>query len=137
MSEIEQCIRLHYSKAQAALIRRLGNLSLAQDMMQDAILVALEKWPEQGLPQHPAIWLVTVGLNRFRDDFRRQARFSAFDESDKEQQGLEALAVIEASLVENDVLRLMFLCAHPALSAENQLAMSLKFVAGLDTAVIA
>lgn len=137
MSEIELCIRLHHSKAQAALIRRLGNLSLAQDAMQDAIVAALEKWPEQGIPQHPATWLVTVGLNRFRDDFRRQARFTAADESHQEQQGVADPAMIEASLVENDVLRLMFLCAHPALSAENQLAMSLKFVAGLNTIVIA
>ena len=137
MSEIELCIRLHYSKAQAALIRRLGNLSSAQDAMQDAIVVALEKWPEQGIPQHPATWLVTVGLNRFRDDQRRQAKFSSVEELDQEQWGVEDRASIESALVENDALRLMFLCAHPALSTENQLAMSLKFVAGLSTAVIA
>lgn len=137
MASIEAHIRSHHSAAQAALVRRLGNLDLAEDAMQDAILAALKSWPQTGVPEHPAAWLVTAGYHKFVDDVRRSSRFVSLSEPITVEEGRDDCNPDEELIIDNDVLRLSFMCAHPALATENQLAITLKFVMGFSTDEIA
>ena len=135
--EIHHRIQSRYGAAQAALLRKLGNLDLAEDAMQDAIVKALEKWPLDGTPDNIVAWLVTTGLNAFRDKYRRDKRGNEL--LDAQQQIEDSLIVeVEGRHPElDDVLRLIFLCCHPAIAPENQLALTLKNVMGFTLREIA
>lgn len=133
---IQQRVQGRYSAAQAALVRRLGSLELAEDALQDALIKALEVWPEQGIPEKIVPWLVTTGINAFRDHYRREQRGKELIE--------ETSVVIEESQydteaddLEDDVLRLIFMCCHPALALENQIALTLKSVMGFNQKEVA
>lgn len=110
-----------------ALLRILGNFEVAEEIVQDALLVALERWPIEGIPAQPGAWLLTVARRRAIDQLRRDARYR------------EKLAALEHPVVQepDDRLRLMFTCCHPALSRETQVILMLRAVCGFTTAEIA
>jgi RNA polymerase sigma-70 factor (ECF subfamily) len=122
----------------ATLIRLLGDFDRAEEALHEAFRAALEKWPEQGLPESPRAWLVSAGRFRSIDQLRRQARFDSFD-----PQAHEAIAENTAPADEDDPtvtddrLRLIFTCCHPALAPDAQIALTLREVCGLTTEQIA
>jgi RNA polymerase sigma-70 factor (ECF subfamily) len=117
----------------------LGDFDLAEDAMHDAFAAALERWPQDGMPANPRSWLVSTGRFKAIDALRRRARFDAAQEKIAEQ--LEAgpgdAAVGEDGSVEDDRLRLIFTCCHPALAPEARVALTLREVCGLTTEEIA
>lgn len=122
----------------ATLIRLLGDFDRAEEALHEAFRAALEKWPEQGLPENPRAWLVSAGRFRSIDQLRRQARFDSFD-----PQAHDAVAESTAPpdeddpAVADDRLRLIFTCCHPALAPDAQIALTLREVCGLTTEQIA
>ena len=122
----------------ATLIRLLGDFDLAEEALHDAFRAALEQWPRDGVPDNPRAWLVSAGRFKAIDGIRRRARFDALDE-DAEQ--VEAAsndsAAWEGENVDDDRLRLIFTCCHPALPPDAQAALTLREVCGLTTEEIA
>ena len=115
----------------AALVRALGDFDLAEELVQEALLEAVEHWPKDGIPDKPGAWLLTTARRKAVDQFRRQARF-------REKLALLGGASMRDDTAEgDDRLRLIFTCCHPALSREAQLALTLRAVAGLTTIEIA
>jgi len=121
----------------ATLIRLLGDFDRAEEALHDAFRAALEKWPEQGLPENPRAWLVSAGRFRSIDQLRRQARFESFDPLAHDTAASEAPPQDEDTAVPDDRLRLIFTCCHPALAADAQVALTLREVCGLTTEQIA
>jgi RNA polymerase sigma-70 factor (ECF subfamily) len=123
----------------ATLIRLLGDFDRAEEAMHDAFTAALDAWPREGVPQNPRAWLVSTGRFKAIDKLRRNARFDAALSGVAEQ--IEAVAAAEPAQeddgVEDDRLRLMFTCCHPALSADARIALTLREVCGLETEQIA
>ncbi|TMC40950.1 MAG: sigma-70 family RNA polymerase sigma factor [Chloroflexi bacterium] len=115
----------------AALVRALGDFDLAEELVQEALLEAVEHWPKNGIPEKPGAWLLTTARRKAVDQFRRQARYR-----DKLMQLERAVMTVDAA-EGDDRLRLIFTCCHPALSREAQVALTLRAVAGLTTAEIA
>jgi RNA polymerase sigma-70 factor (ECF subfamily) len=128
---VEAASRDSYARIVATLIRVTGDWDLAEDCAQEALIVALEKWPAAGVPDNPGGWLLTVARNRALDVLRRAS--------------LERRKVAELALLpldppppaHDDRLRLIFTCCHPALSLEARVALTLRTVAGLPMAAIA
>lgn len=117
-------------KLVGALVRILGNFEVAEELVQDALLTALERWPVEGIPQRPGAWLMTVARNRALDQLRRDARFR------EKLVAFEQVTYTETQ-EQHDRLPLMFMCCHPALSRESQVALTLRAVCGFTTAEIA
>jgi RNA polymerase sigma-70 factor, ECF subfamily len=122
----------------ATLIRLLGDFDVAEEAMHDAFRAALEQWPRDGVPANPRAWLVSAGRFKAIDGLRRRARFDPLDEA-----GGGDIAVVDTAAwadeesVEDDRLRLIFTCCHPALAADAQVALTLREVCGLTTEEIA
>ena len=125
----------------ANLIRRVGDFELAEDAMQDAFAKALEVWPAQGLPAAPAAWLTTVARRRAVDLLRRRATGPVYTDEppDMAAPEIEAAGIDagDASGVEDDRLRLVFTCCHPAIAQTAQMALALRTLCGLSTREIA
>jgi RNA polymerase sigma-70 factor, ECF subfamily len=133
----------------ATLIRLLGDFDRAEEAMHDAFTAALDAWPREGVPQNPRAWLVSTGRFKAIDKLRRNARFDAALSEVAEQ--LEAAAAAASAVrgegapgeeaegegVDDDRLRLIFTCCHPALSADARIALTLREVCGLETEQIA
>jgi RNA polymerase sigma factor (sigma-70 family) len=115
----------------AALVRSLGDFDLAEELVQEALLEAVQHWPTEGIPEKPGAWLLTTARRKAVDQFRRQARYR-----DKLAQ-LEGASMRDDIAEGDDRLRLIFTCCHPALSREAQVALTLRAVAGLTTVEIA
>lgn len=136
---IEAVYRRESRRVLATLIRLLGGFDLAEDAMQEAFAAALERWPKEGAPGNPRAWLVSTGRFKAIDALRRRARFDAsvahlatlIEES---PQGSEAA---DEDGVEDDRLRLIFTCCHPALATDAQVALTLRELCGLTTEEIA
>jgi RNA polymerase sigma-70 factor, ECF subfamily len=123
----------------ATLIRLLGDFDLAEEAMQDAFTAALVQWTRDGVPVNPRAWLVSAGRFKGIDAVRRRVRFNASlaELAQRFDQGAEDAASWEDDAVEDDRLRLIFTCCHPALSADAQIALTLRTVCGLTTEEIA
>jgi len=132
----------------ATLIRLLGDFEAAEEALHDAFRAALEQWPRDGVPANPRAWLVSAGRFKAIDGMRRRARFAALDEVGDEDiavtgTGLEWSAGrdpapwTDEESVEDDQLRLIFTCCHPALTPDAQVALTLREVCGLTTEEIA
>jgi RNA polymerase sigma-70 factor (ECF subfamily) len=120
----------------ATLIRLLGDFDLAEEALHEAFRAALEQWPRDGVPTNPRAWLVSAGRFKAIDVLRRQARFTALDDPDAHPDPA-TLEEDERESIEDDRLRLVFTCCHPALAPEAQVALTLREVCGLATEDIA
>jgi RNA polymerase sigma-70 factor, ECF subfamily len=138
-AEIERLYRSESRRVLATLIRVLGDFDLAEEALQDAFAAAVAQWPRDGLPANPRAWLVSTGRFKAIDRLRRRARFDAA--LGELAARLDDLAHDPAGqddqLLEDDRLRLIFTCCHPALSPDAQVAMTLREVCGLTTEEIA
>jgi RNA polymerase sigma-70 factor (ECF subfamily) len=122
----------------ATLIRLLGDFDLAEEALQEAFRAALEQWPRDGMPNHPRAWLVSTGRFKAIDRLRREQRFEPLtDLSETFNAGVDAEDILETQWLEDDRLRLIFTCCHPALSHEAQVALTLRAVCDLTTEEIA
>ena len=136
---IDEIYQAESRRVFASLIRLLGDFDLAEDALQDAYIAALQQWPDQGVPNNPRAWLVSTGRFKAIDNIRRRARFDNslaalaenFDDGTKEFD-----EVIDDG-IQDDRLRLIFTCCHPALSSEARVALTLREVCGLATEEIA
>ena len=123
----------------ATLIRLLGDFDAAEEALHDAFRAALEQWPRDGVPANPRAWLVSTGRFKAIDAMRRRARFDALDDlrAAAEPAVDDTAAWADDDSVEDDRLRLIFTCCHPALSPDAQVALTLREVCGLTTEEIA
>ena len=134
-SDIERVFREEYGRAVAVLTRQFGDIDVAEEAVQDAFTVAVQRWPATGLPASPAGWIITTARNRAIDRLRREA-----SREDRHAQAalLHASSEpVEEGAVRDDRLRLIFTCCHPALAASAQVALTLRLLCGLTTAEIA
>jgi RNA polymerase sigma-70 factor (ECF subfamily) len=136
---LDAIYRAESGRILATLIRLLGDFDLAEDAVHDAFAAALERWPRDGVPANPRAWLVSTGRFKAIDALRRRARFDASQERIAEQleTGAGNVAVGADEGVEDDRLRLIFTCCHPALAPEGRAALTLREVCGLTTEEIA
>ena len=134
ISEIERVFREEYGRAVAVLVGVFGDIDVAEEAVQDAFTTAVERWPSTGLPPSPAGWIITTARNRAIDRMRREA-----SREDRHAQAalLHAGSDTEEDVVEDDRLRLIFTCCHPALAPAAQVALTLRLLGGLTTAEIA
>jgi RNA polymerase sigma-70 factor (ECF subfamily) len=134
-SDIERVFRDEFGRAVASLVRFFGDIDIAEEAVQEAFEVALERWPSAGLPPSPAGWIITTARNRGIDRIRREA---SRDDRHKQAALLHAPEEkVEEGPVEDDRLRLIFTCCHPALATHAQIALTLRLIAGLQTPEIA
>ena len=130
---LEETLRIEGGKVRATLIRMTGDIDLAEDALQDALVVAVQKWKAGGIPDNPAAWLTTIARNKALNRIRRQSKRPR-----KEHEAIRLLDdAEEASDGIDDRLRLIFTCCHPALSPEARVALALRVVCGLTTVEIA
>jgi RNA polymerase sigma-70 factor (ECF subfamily) len=138
--EIEKIFRDEAGRALATLIRLVGDFDLAEDSLQEAFAVALERWPAAGAPTNPRAWLVNVGRNKAIDRIRRQITLRGKQGELAQEMLLGGAGAsddgVDAAL-DDDMLRLIFTCCHPAFAAEVQVALTLRTVCGLTTAEVA
>jgi RNA polymerase sigma-70 factor (ECF subfamily) len=123
----------------ATLVRLLGDFDVAEEALHDAFRSALEQWPRDGVPDNPRAWLVSTGRFKAIDGIRRRARFRPLDDVSEEVENIadETLRFEDDDPLEDDRLRLVFTCCHPALSPDAQVAMTLREVCGLTTEAVA
>ena len=128
--------RDHYGRAVSVLVRLLGDITTAEDAVQDAFAMAVQRWPADGTPPSPVGWIITTARNRAIDRVRR--------ESTREERHAQAAMLLlrdepeySEDAVRDDQLRLMFTCCHPALASSAQVALTLRLIGGLTTAEIA
>jgi len=135
-AEVERAFREGSGRAVASLVRTFGDIDVAEEAVQDAFLIALERWPAAGIPPNPAAWIITTAKHRAIDKLRR--------ESTRDVRQQQAAAMLDhddppedTGPVSDDRLRLIFTCCHPALAPEAQVALTLRLIAGLQTPEIA
>ena len=134
-AEIERAFRESSGRAVASLVRFFGDIDLAEEAVQEAFLVALQRWPESGVPPSPAGWIITTAKHRGLDRIRRE---SSRDERETQAVRMqEPDETEEVGPVVDDQLRLIFTCCHPALAPNAQVALTLRLIAGLQTPEIA
>lgn len=139
-AEIDNVYRKESRKIFATLIRLLGDMDRAEEALSDAFRAALEKWPSEGIPQNPASWLISAGRFKSIDKQRRDKRFDHLeDRPDVSESLADESAAPDAipELLEDDQIRLVFTCCHPALAPDAQVALTLREVCGLTTEEIA
>lgn len=135
--QVDSTYRSESRRVFATLIRLLGDLDLAEEAMHEAFAAAVEQWPRDGVPSNPRSWLVSVGRFKAIDTIRRRTRFDASLADLLQRLNSTEPAIQDDDEVEDDRLRLIFTCCHPALSSEAQVALTLREVCGLKTEEIA
>jgi RNA polymerase sigma-70 factor, ECF subfamily len=134
-AEIERIVREEHGRVVASLARRFGDLDVAEDAVSEALLTAVERWPVDGFPPNPGAWLTTTAGNKAIDRIRRESRRDAKHQA--------AMMITDdtppepTGPVEDDRLRLVFTCCHPALAPEARVALTLRMLGGLTVAEIA
>jgi RNA polymerase sigma-70 factor (ECF subfamily) len=131
---VDAVYRAESRRVFATLVRLLGDFDLAEEALHEAFRAALEQWPEEGVPANPRAWLVSTGRFKAIDAIRRRARFDPLEEEHAETLAAEEPETRE---IEDDRLRLVFTCCHPALSPDAQVALTLREVCDLKTEEIA
>jgi RNA polymerase sigma-70 factor, ECF subfamily len=136
---VDRLYRTDSRRVLATLIRLLGDFDRAEEALADAFTAAVERWPVEGVPDNPRAWLISAGRFKAIDALRRSARFDAVagQLAEEADASLRDPAVGPAEEVEDDQLRLVFTCCHPALAPEGQVALTLREVCGLTTEEIA
>jgi RNA polymerase sigma-70 factor, ECF subfamily len=136
---VDRLFREESGRAVATLIRVLGDFDLAEEAVQEAFAVALERWPRDGLPDNPGAWITATARNRAIDRLRREARLREKTEDLRRIAALEASAEepVSDTAIRDDRLRLIFTCCHPALGVDAQVALTLRTLGGLTTPEIA
>jgi len=135
VTDLASVFRAEHGRVVAGLARRFGDLDLAEDATGEALLVAAERWPTDGVPPNPGGWLTTVAAHKALDRIRREKR--------RQDKYAEAMMLTDdtpprpTGPVEDDRLRLVFTCCHPALAPENRVALTLRLLGGLTVAEIA
>ncbi len=135
---VDHIYRTESRRVFATLVRLLGDFDRAEDALHEAFRAALEQWPRDGVPAHPRAWLVSAGRFKLIDAMRRDARFDALDDEQDfpDPNTLDGITLADDAL-EDDQLRLIFTCCHPALAPDVQVALTLREVCGLTTEEIA
>jgi RNA polymerase sigma-70 factor, ECF subfamily len=136
---VEAVYRAESRRVLATLIRLLGDFDRAEEAMHDAFIAAVERWPRDGVPENPRAWLVSTGRFKAIDAMRRRARFDAAlgELATQIEAATSDAAAWDDDTVEDDRLRLIFTCCHPALTPDAQVALTLREVCGLTTEEIA
>ncbi len=136
---VDAVYRAESRRVLATLIRLLGDFDLAEEALHDAFTAAVERWPADGIPANPRAWLVSTGRFKAIDQLRRRTRFDASLASLAERlgDGVTPAPDVDDDGVEDDRLRLIFTCCHPALPPDAQVALTLREVCGLTTEEIA
>ncbi|MBG0828013.1 RNA polymerase sigma factor [Planomonospora sp. ID67723] len=139
---IDAVWRIESARIIAGLARMVHDIGLAEELAQDAMVAALEQWPESGVPDNPGAWLMAVAKRRAVDRIRRQERLERKLEEighglESEDPAPEFDAVLDAEPIEDDILRLVFTACHPILSAQSRAALTLRMLGGLSTEEIA
>jgi len=134
-SSVERIFREVYGQVIATLVRAFGDITLAEDAAQDAFMVAIERWKSDGIPPNPAGWIVTTAQRRAIDDLRRSTRGRQLEQ--QIHTSVDAAAADDEPLagdnpLDDDRLRLIFTCCHPALRTEHQVALTLRLLGGLS-----
>ena len=141
MEEVESAFRAAHGRAVATLIRIFGDISLAEDAVQDAYVAAMRRWPREGIPANPAGWIVTAARNRATDvvprDQRGRELYQQLAESQTSDQADQDPGEEDLGPMRDDQLRLIFTCCHSALRVEHQVALTLRLIAGLTPAEVA
>lgn len=135
IAAVERVFRQERGRVLAGLMRRFGDLGLAEDVLQEACRKALELWPRTGTPDNPAAWLSSVARNAGLDHVRRAGK--SVSDAEAQLASLTAAVAVDAPPIEDDRLRLLFICCHPALAPEAQVALALRTLCGLSTGEIA
>ena len=135
IATVEHVFRQERGRVLAGLMRRFGDLDLAEDVLQEACRKALELWPHTGIPSNPAAWLTSVARHAALDHVRRAGK--SVPDADAILSRLPAEPALDAQPIEDDRLRLLFICCHPALAPDAQVALALRTLCGLSTAEIA
>ena len=127
---VETVYRNESRRVLATLIRLLGDFDIAEEALHDAFMAALEQWPHEGVPSNPRAWLVSTGRFKAIDRIRRRAKFdvSLEDVAERLDETADPTAFEEHEGVEDDRLRLIFTCCHPALMPDAQAALTLREV---------
>src|SRR5215218_1223367 len=138
-AEAERIYRAESRRVLATLIRLLGDFDVAEEALHDACIAAVEQWPTEGVPQNPRAWLVSAGRFKAIDTIRRRARFDASlsEIAEHLDRSSRSTASADREDIEDDRLRLIFTCCHPALSPESQVALTLREVCDLTTEDVA
>jgi len=146
-TDVERVFREAHGQAVATLVRVFGDIALAEDAVQDAFVVASDRWRSGGIPPNPAGWIVTTARNRAIDDLRRAARgrelyhqlgaVAGPSHAPGADDGNPAGSFGEDELMSDDQLRLIFTCCHPALRTEHQVALTLRLLGGLSVNEVA
>jgi RNA polymerase sigma-70 factor (ECF subfamily) len=139
---VEAVWRIESARLIAALARMVGDVGLAEEFAQDALVAALERWPESGVPDHPGAWLMTIARRRAIDHWRRRERLDRkLEQLGRDAAGEEAARDFDVALEEaeigDDLLRLMFTACHPVLPTQARVALTLRVLGGLRTDEIA
>ena len=139
LSIVESVYRAESRRVLATLIRLLGDFDVAEEALHDAFAAAVEQWPREGVPSNPRAWLVSAGRFKAIDRIRRRARFDVplDDVAEQVEAIADTAAAGEHEGVEDDRLRLVFTCCHPALAPDAQVALTLREVCGMTTEEIA
>jgi RNA polymerase sigma-70 factor (ECF subfamily) len=137
-ASITRVFREEYGRVVAGLVRLLGDIDLAEESVQDALMIATQRWPEAGVPPNPAAWITVTARHRALDRLRREStrahrelRATMSSEPDPDEQALASQPI------EDDRLRLMFTCCHPSLASDAQVALTLRLLGGLHASEIA
>jgi RNA polymerase sigma factor (sigma-70 family) len=137
-ASLDAVLREERARLTGALVRIIGDWDIAEELVQDAALAALEHWPADGIPRNPGAWLMTTARRRAVDRLRRQARYrERLAQLGSEATQMDTPIATGGALAADDRLSLLFTCCHPALSREAQVALTLRTVGGLDTPAVA
>ena len=131
---VEAVWRIESARLIAGLTRFVGDVGMAEELAQDALVIALEQWPRDGVPDNPGAWLMATAKHRAVDQLRRRTRYQEkLQEMGREMAQHTEPDELNDNPIEDDLLRLIFMACHPVLTTDSQVAMTLRLLGGLST----